>query len=207
MRAGFRRLVELSTAWSVDEAVWILRVYRCAYDEICYRSYWTTPDKVGQEKEEDFPAIDTKVKFFGGPEGTTMYQGCLSMFVIDRVLAQWRQNDIDWAWLLQFNPDTVTHISRQLEEIRPYFSRQKLLPGFEDEQLLRGMDNVWNHIPDYEDGEQVVDYIEMGGEIYPILESGRQGCVVKRGGSEISIRAVKSSAESATVEIGACDET
>jgi len=190
----------------VDEALWILRVYQCAHDEICWRGFWTTPTKLWRDKEPDFPAVAIKVMFFGGPKGTDKYRGCFSMFVVDRVLAQWRQNDIGWAWLLRFNPETVTHISTQLERIKPNFVRQKLLPGFKDERAghWEPGHNVWDYIPGYENGEQVVDYIEMGDEIYPILESGRQGRVVKRDGSEIPIRAVKSSAESATAEIGAC---
>lgn len=210
MRTGLKHLLALSAAWSVDEALWILRIYQCAYDEICWKGSWTTPAKLWQNKELDFPAVGIKVKFFGGPKGTDEYQGCFSMFVVDRVLAQWRQSDIGWAWLLQFNSETVTHISTQLGRIAPDpfpFVQQKLLPGFEDERAghWEPGGNIWDRISDYEDGEQVVDYIEVGDEIYPILESGRQGRVVKRDGSEIPIRAVKSSAESATAEVDVCD--
>lgn len=176
-------LITLSEAWSLDEALWILWVYRCEHDEVCWEGFWTTPYEIGMVEDELCPAMSVKVKFLGGPDGTTSYQGNFSMFAIDRVLTYWRQNGIGWAWLLKFNPDTETHIRNQLGRIKPDFREQKLLPGFEDER-----DGHWE--PSYESGERITDYVQIGDKLWPILESGRQGC------KGFSIRAVKSSAGS-----------
>jgi len=137
----------------------------------------------------DTPATAVRVKFLGGPGGTAMYQGSLSMFVVDRVLWHWRENGVGWEWLLRFDPGTVKTLRDQIGDTAPDFVSQKLLPGFEDELTghwepvrvrARVSDNLWDLIPSYEDGEQVVDYIDTGEEIYPILESGRQGRVVRK---------------------------
>lgn len=187
------RLIALSKLWNVDEALWILWVYKCnQIADICCRGIWTTPYEMSIVEKGLAPAVTIPVGFFGGPDGGRQYLGNLSMFVVDRVLMTWKSHDLGWAWLLQFNPDTALHIEEQIGHYKPYFDEQKLLPGFEDEC-------AWHReSPDYEEGERVVDYVQIGDSVYPILESGRQGCVVQRNGTDLPIRAVKSAAENAT---------
>lgn len=172
------RLVMLSKAWSIDEALWILWVYRCEHDEICWRSFWTTPYEIGIVEDGDCHALQVKVKFLGGPNGNQEYTGSLSMFVVDRVLWRWRGKKLSWSWLLRFDTSKAVHIKDQLGKIKPNF-QQKLLPGFEDER---------NEPPfDYVETERVVDYVQIGDDIYPILESGRQGCAVQQTGKPICV--------------------
>jgi hypothetical protein len=199
MKVAFKRLITLSRSWTVDEALWVLWVYKCEHDEICYQSYWTTSYKMGMTLAAERSAGRVWVKFLGGPNGTREYSGFLSDYVVDRVLMKWRVHKIDWTWLLRFNPDTMTHLKDQLgshARIRSSLCQQKLLPGFEEPPVTM---NDRAH-GDYEGGERAIEYVQIGDEIYPILESGRQGCVVQRAGRKLPIRAAASAAES---DIGA----
>ncbi len=126
------RLVALSKAWSISEVLWILKVYKCDYDELCWRSFWTTPHAVGVATDGNYPASELRVKFLGGPTGSVGYTGSLSMYTVDRILANWKLNKTNWSWLLQFNSDTTTHISEQLGQVAPG-TRQQSLPGFSND--------------------------------------------------------------------------
>ena len=186
--SALNRLIALSRLWTLDEALWILWAYHCDHNDICCKGFWTTPYQISMIEDEEYP-VAISVNFWGGPDGAREYSGNLSMFVVDRVLTAWRLHGWGWTWLLRFNPDTTLHIEEQIGRYKPHFSKQKLLPGFEDERT-----GHWE--PEYEEGERVVDHIQIGNDIFPILESGRQGCVVQRGGTDLPIRAVKSAAGS-----------
>ncbi|MHC4188402.1 MAG: hypothetical protein ACYSUB_01780 [Planctomycetota bacterium] len=172
----------------MEEALWVLRVYKCDHDKIFWRGFWTTPYDIGMVEEKLTLARYVKVEFLGGPNGTCEYEGNLTTYVIDRILMTWRQRQIGWGWLLKFNP-SGTHIKEQLERIAPDFGQQRLLPGFGDER-----DGHWED--GYAEGERIMEYVQIGDDLVPILESGRQGRVVKRGGNTVPIRAVKSAAGS-----------
>lgn len=193
--AAFRRLLRIARCWSVDEALWVLQVYRGTREEICWRSFWTTPWEIGIAVEGSKYASEVAVKFLGGPDGTQECIGSLLMFVIDRALNRWQRDGISWSWLLRFNGETETHISEQLKAYAPDCKRQQYLPGFHDTRF-GNCEPGWRG-----DDERVVDYVQIGEDTYPILESGRQGYVMKRCGKKIPIRVSKSSAGSDSGEV------
>lgn len=149
------RLIALSKAWSVSEALWILQVYKCDRDELCWRNSWTTPYALGMATDGAYPASEILVKFLGGPTGGWEYAGPLSMYVIDRVLEDWKLNKTSWAWLLQFNSDTTTHISVQLKHVVPG-ERQQLLPGFNNEA------GGYEAVP----FDTITEYVQVGMNTY-----------------------------------------
>ncbi len=211
MNTAFKRLLEIAQVWSIDEALWVLQIYCCTREEINWRSFWTTPWEIGIAEESGKHASEVMVKFRGGPDGTREYTGSLLMFVVDRVLYRWHKDKIDWSWLLHFNSDTVAHIQEQLKAYVPDCRRQRTLPGFGKDEPA--------YIPEfsefYQDDERIINYVQIEGDIYPILESGRQGHVVKRRGETIPIRVSRSSAGSDSGEnyrwssggrVNVCDE-
>ena len=187
-----KHLVALSNFWSVDEALWVLKTYQCEHDRICWRSYWMAAHKLRCIKNKYYRALLVKVKFFGGPSGTCEYIGSLAMLVVDRVLARWQSDKIDWSWLLHFTSGTTLHIKDQLGQFRPDSLRQMFLLGFEGERN----DHSEPSFDDYADGERIIDYVKVGNDIYPILESGRQGHAVQQVGHKLPRHATKASAES-----------
>ena len=131
------RLLALSKAWSVDEALWILQVYGCQRDEILWKNFWTTAYEMGLATDPDCHCAEIHVRFLGGPGNGGAFTGPFSMFVVDRVLWHWKRHEISWEWLLHFNSDTTAHIRDQLKYTRPLMARQKCLPGFEREERFR----------------------------------------------------------------------
>ena len=217
MNTAFKRLLEIAQVWSVDEALWVLQVYRYTREEICWRSFWTTPWDMCIAVDSSLHASEVEVKFWGGPDGMRVFTGSFLMFVIDRVLYRWHKDKVDWSWLLHFNCDTATHLEEQLKAYAPDCPRQRMLPGFGEEKRIDNseFDEDPFHSEFYQDGERIVNYVQIGGESYPILESGRQGYVVKRGGETIPIRVSGSSAGSDNGEnyrwtssgrVSVCDE-
>lgn len=190
---NLNRLIALSQLWTVSEALWVLQAYQCGSDEFCLGSLWTTANAlegaVERNPSTDLFAADARVKFFGGPNGNREFNASLSTFAMDRALWRWSMQSVDWIWLLRFNPDSDTHLSVQLGKHRPYNASQKFLPGFEDERA--------GHYEEYAEGERVLEYVQIGNDIVPILESGRQGCA-----DDGKVRRWSSSCQS-----GVCGET
>lgn len=164
MTTNLERLIAKSQLWTVSEALWVLQAYQCGSDEFCLGSMWTTADDLAEAIEcnpgQDVFASDARVKFFGGPNGNREFHASLSTFTMDRALFRWSKRNIDWAWLLRFDANSDKHLSAQLGKHVPYNACQKFLPGFEDERA--------GH---YE------EYVQVGDDIVPILESKRQGRV------------------------------
>ena len=158
------RLIAYSNIWTIYEALWVIEACRCTRRELCAGRMWTTPYDLEHVLDTERKAVrdryaaDLRVKFFGGPSGNDECAGSLSMFAIDCALALWRKRGISWKWLLRFNPQSDAHISVQLGKCKPDYNIQKVFTGFEDERS--------GH---YE------EYVQVGDEIVPILESGRQG--------------------------------
>ena len=211
MNTAFKRLLEIARVWSIDEALWVLQIYRCTREEICWRSFWTTPGEICIAVDSSSHASEVKVKFWGGPDGMREFTGSFLMFVIDRVLYRWHKDKVDWSWLLRFDSDIATHLEEQLKAHAPDCPRQRMLPGFDEEERI---DNS-EFSAFYQDGERIINYVQIGSKTYPILESGRQGYAVKQGGKTIPIRVSKSSAGSDSGEnyrwtssgrVSVCDE-
>lgn len=193
MTTNLNRLIVKSQLWTVSEALWVLQAYQCGSDEFCVGRVWTTARELAESIErnpgQDVFASDVCVKFYGGPSGTREFQVTLSAFAIDRALWRWSQQSIDWIWLLRFDPASNKHLSVQLGKHMPYNVCQRFLPGFEDERA--------GHYEEYGDDERVLEYVQVGDDIVPILESGRQGHV-----DDGKVRKWSSSAQS-----GVCGET
>jgi hypothetical protein len=120
------RLIALSKAWSVGEALWVLKAYDSDHDELCWRGSWTTPYALGLTTDGEHPALEIVVKFLGGPSGGWEYTGPLSMYVVDRVLEDCKLNKTSWCWLLQPNNKPTIHTKEQLGQGKPSASvRQK----------------------------------------------------------------------------------
>jgi hypothetical protein len=162
------RLIAYSNIWTIYEALWVVEACRCTKRELCVERIWTTPYDLeyalDAENNETRYASDLRVKFFGGPSGNDECVGSLSMFAIDCALELWRKRGNNWKWLLRFDPQSGKHISVQLGKCKPNYI-QKVFPAFEDERA--------GH---YEEGEE---FAQVGDEIVPILELGRQGCSQK----------------------------
>ncbi len=131
------RLIAISKAWSVREALWVLEVYDCSRDELCWHGSWITPYTLGLATDSERPALAIAVKFLGGPNGGREFTGPFSMYVIDRVLENWKLTKTSWYWLLHFNSNTTTPIKEQLELRKPNsLPRQKFLQGLGTDKSL-----------------------------------------------------------------------
>jgi hypothetical protein len=165
------RLIAYSNIWSIYEALWVIESCRCTRREFCVGRIWTTPyalkHALDAESDETRYASELEVKFFGGPSGNDEVVGYLSMFAVDCALALWRKKGVSWKWLLRFNAQSDENIADQLGKCKPDFNAQKVFPGFEDERA--------GHYEEYAEGERVMEYVQVGDEIVPILESGRLG--------------------------------
>jgi len=110
----------------MNEVLWVLRIYNCVHDDICFCNVWTTPLALSNAINNTRIACGVDVRFWGGPPGHQhIYDGDLSMFITDRILQAWANDKTKWAWLLQFHTGTVVYIAKQLKSHVPY--RQQTL--------------------------------------------------------------------------------
>jgi len=180
------------------EACWLLELYGHKHDEIAIRMegrfYWTTPYEIAVGRRgEQVAAIITEVRFLGGPKRMRKYYwGSLVSLVVDRILLAYQERKIGFAWLLSFNDQITQNIEKQLWDRIPDAFYQRTF--FDDErdghcEPLTMNDREHDALPF---DNSVVDYIQIGDNIYPIHEDGTQGCVVQRRGKPIPIRAATS---------------
>jgi hypothetical protein len=154
----------------VDEALWVLEVYNCIHDDICFRDTWTTPYALGVVVDADRIACGLGIKFWGGvPGNRAIYTGDLSMLVTDRVLQAWIEKEIGWAWLLRFNTETMTHIKIQLESCMPY--KQQMLFDITEKPPWRAAH----------------ENIQIGNHVFP-MHGAEQWNIIKQNGDTVPIR-------------------
>jgi len=105
----------------INEALWVLKIYDCADDDICFCNTWTTLRALDNTLQDNTRIVcSVSVSFWGGPPGhQSIYGGDLSMFITDRILRAWVEDKIDWLWLLNFHTGTTVHIANQLEFCTP----------------------------------------------------------------------------------------
>jgi hypothetical protein len=170
-----------------EEACWLLELHGHKDDEIAVRMegrlYWTTPYEIAVG-DGQVAAITTEVRFLGGPRGVRYYQkyywGSLVSLVVDRILLAYQERKIGFIWLLGFNDQTTQSIEKQLWDRIPDAFYQRTF--FDDERAGHYEPVTMNdrETDDIPFDNPVVDYVQIGDDIYPIHEDGRQGCVVQR---------------------------
>jgi hypothetical protein len=165
------------------EACWLLELHGHKHDEIAVRMegrlYWTTPYEIAVGRRgEQVAAIVTEVRFLGGPRGIRKYYwGSLVSLVVDRILLTYQERKIGFAWLLCFNDQTTESIEKQLWDRIPDGFYQRT---FFDDERTGHYEPVTMNDREHDDlpfDNPVVDYVQIGDDIYPIHEDGRQGCL------------------------------
>jgi len=175
-----RKLARLT----VDEAVWLLKVYRQANADFCLQGqtgtlYATTPKTLFSDwhwiKPHD-PACTLPVRFLGGPvhkaKSRDYYGGTLVTLLVDRVCLVWQMEAIGYAWLLKFDPNSAVPIWHQLKEFQPKQLHPEPPPQRGPKQkLLFDNDEQAGH---YEPNP-VTEYVEVRDTLIPLHEDGTQG--------------------------------
>lgn len=161
---------------TIGEGAWLAEVYGCDKTELARVAGRTTfADIVEGGWEDNFFCRDTPVGFWGGPpDNENWYNGTLLTFLIDNILRAQVHRDIGFAWLLGFNDAAIGSLKTQIGAHEPDALRQKTFQ--------------WE-VEDCPFDNPVVDYLQIGDDIYPIHEDRSQGCVVQRAGTAIPIRA------------------
>lgn len=195
MPPALNNLIQLSRYWSVSDAMWLIWTYGHEADQVCWQSFWTTPKKMWHQIPGDSKAFSIPVKFWGGPYHNKEICANLATFTIDRVLTVWKLRGIGWFWILLYCPMLRKSLREQLKEYVPE-ELKKNIAGLKYadnylEPVVTMNDREYDDI-EYSEGERIIDYVQVGDKVYPILESGRQGCVVERGGRQLPDRAAKS---------------
>lgn len=193
---------------TISEACWLLFLHGHKHDEVYYESSvggyscWTTPYSFDlyQTADQDF-AVSCRIRYQGGPKGKEgFYWGNLVTLVVDRILLAHQTRGVGFAWILGFDDCSTCHIKEQLQGRIPDALLQRRF--FNDErdghyEPLTMSDREHDDLPF---DNPVVDSVQIGDDIYPIHEDGRQGRVVQRAGEAIPIRAAQTA-------INADDET
>lgn len=178
---------------TVDEACWLLRVYRHQHDEVFYRpnsdkirAYWTTPCEfeLNQTRRVE-PAAIVRVRFLGGPGGVQKYYGGnLVSLVVDRILRAFQTQRVDFTWLLSFSPYATQHIRKQLKGRVPDALQQQTFSNNERYEHYESSTIRDRKRADLSFDNPAVDYAQIDDKIYSIHENGSQGCVVHRAGTQ-----------------------
>lgn len=184
---------------TVAEACWLLFLYGHKHDEVYWQSRtdgyscWTTPYEfdLDESADTDF-AISVRVRYQGGPRGRErFYWGNLVTLVVDRILLAYQTRRIGFAWLLGFDNCSTLHIKDQLKGRTPDTLLQRTFFNDERDGHYEPVTMCDREHDDLPFDNPVVDYVQIGDNIYPIHEDGTQGRVVQRAGKPIPIRAAK----------------
>lgn len=166
---------------TVAEVQWLLRLYVHQYSDFCVIDtseyiYAATSKTMGDDCSwisPDNPAALVQIRFDGGPAGVdtacTYYEGSFITFAIDRILLSHQTMGISYAWLIRFDGNSNRPIWAQLDDRIPEQLEGNSRPPKQDVVFKQKM-----LFSDYCD-DPVSEYVQIGGKIIPIHESGSQG--------------------------------